>query len=135
AEGADVVVEDAETLLKRFPWLSLEGIAAGAFGRTGEGWFDAHAYLQLFRKALRMKKVDFVNAAVTGIERQGDRVAAVLLDSGARLEAGMVVNAAGPQAGDVSAMAGLDLPVEPRKRSVFVFEAREKFTDMPLIVD
>ena len=24
-----------------------------AFGRTGEGWFDAHAMLMLFRKALR----------------------------------------------------------------------------------
>jgi FAD-dependent oxidoreductase domain-containing protein 1 len=27
------------------------------------------------------------------------------------------------------------LPVEPRKRSVFVFEARDRFEDMPLLVD
>ena len=55
AEGADIVIEDAQALVRRFPWLSPEGIAAGAFGRTGEGWFDAHAYLQLFRRALRTK--------------------------------------------------------------------------------
>jgi FAD-dependent oxidoreductase domain-containing protein 1 len=135
AEGADIVIEDAETLVRRFPWLSSEGISAGAFGRTGEGWFDAHAYLQLFRKALRTKNIDFVNASVIGIEREGDRLTAVRLDNGERLEAGTVVNAAGPNAGKVSALAGIALPVEPRKRSVFVFEARDKFPDMPLIVD
>lgn len=135
AEGADIVIEDAEALSRRFPWLSPEDIAAGAFGRTGEGWFDAHAYLQLFRRALRTKNVDLIHASVTGIERQGQRVVAVLLDSGERLEAGSVVNAAGPSAGKISAMAGIALPVEPRKRSVFVFEARERFSDMPLLVD
>jgi FAD-dependent oxidoreductase domain-containing protein 1 len=135
AEGADIVIEDAQALVRRFPWLSPEGIAAGAFGRTGEGWFDAHAYLQLFRRALRTKRIDFINASVAGIEREGDRISAVLLDNGERLEAGTVVNAAGPNAGEVSTMAGIALPVEPRKRSVFVFEARDKFADMPLIVD
>ena len=55
AEGADIVIEDAQTLVRRFPFLSPEGVVAGAFGRTGEGWFDAHAYLQLFRRALRAK--------------------------------------------------------------------------------
>jgi glycine/D-amino acid oxidase-like deaminating enzyme len=135
AEGADIVIEDAQTLVRRFPWMSPEGIAAGAFGRTGEGWFDAHAYLHLFRRALRTKNVDFVNAAVTSIEREGGRPTAVLLDSGERLEAGTIVNAAGPNAGKISALAGIALPVEPRKRSVFVFEAREKFDEMPLIVD
>ena len=135
AEGADIVLEDAAALQKRFPWMSLEGIAAGAFGRTGEGWFDAHAYLQLFRKALRGKNIDLITASVTGIERNGNRLTAVLLDNGERLEAGTIVNAAGPNAGKVAALAGIALPVEPRKRSVFVFEAREKFPDMPLVVD
>ena len=134
-EGADIVLEDAAALTRRFPWLSGEGIAAGAYGVSGEGWFDAHAYLTLFRKALRGRNVDFVTASVTGIEREGARAAAVVLDSGERLAAGTVVNAAGPDAGRVAAMAGLALPVEPRKRSVFVFEARDRFEDMPLIVD
>jgi glycine/D-amino acid oxidase-like deaminating enzyme len=135
AEGADIVLEDAAALARRFPWLSTEGITAGAFGRTGEGWFDAHAVLMLFRKALRGKNIDFITQAVTGIERDGNRVTAVTLDNGDRLKAGTVVNAAGPSAGRVAAMAGLALPVEPRKRSVFVFEAMEKFADMPLLVD
>ncbi|RUW78175.1 MULTISPECIES: FAD-binding oxidoreductase [unclassified Mesorhizobium] len=135
AEGADILLEDAEQLTRRFPWLSAEGISAGAYGRSGEGWFDAHAMLMLFRKALRDKKIDFITADVTGIARQGDRVTGVSFDNGETLEAGIVVNAAGPNAGKVAAFAGLVLPVEPRKRNVFVFEAREKYADMPLLVD
>ncbi|MGB3540408.1 MAG: FAD-binding oxidoreductase [Mesorhizobium sp.] len=135
AEGADIVLEDAAALARRFPWLSTEDITAGAYGRSGEGWFDAHAMLGVFRKALREKNVDFVAASVTGITRTGDRVTGVTLDNGERLDAGIVVNAAGPNAGKVAAMAGLALPVEPRKRTVFVFEAREKYADMPLLVD
>ncbi|UVK56068.1 FAD-binding oxidoreductase [Mesorhizobium sp. AR02] len=135
AEGADIVLEDAEQLTRRFAWLSAEGISAGAYGRTGEGWFDAHAMLTLFRKALRDKKIDFIAASVTGIARDGNRVTGVSVDNGQTLEAGIVVNAAGPNAGKVAALAGLALPVEPRKRNVFVFEAREKYADMPLLVD
>lgn len=135
AEGADIVLEDAEQLQKRFSWISTEGISAGAYGRTGEGWFDAHAMLGLFRKALKTKNIDLIAAEVTGIERVGNRVTAVTLATGERLEAGTLFNAAGPNAGKVAAMAGLVLPVEPRKRNVFVFEARDKFADMPLMVD
>ena len=135
AEGADIALEDAASLTRRFSWLSAEGIVAGTLGLSGEGWFDAHAMLGLFRKALRTKNIDFINASVTGMERDGDRLVAVLLDNGERLQAGTVVNAAGPNAGKVAAMAGLALPVEPRKRSVFVFEARDRFADMPLVVD
>lgn len=135
AEGADIVLEDADQLVRRFPWLSTEGISAGAYGRTGEGWFDAHAMLTLFRKALREKKIDFIAASVTGIARDGNRVTGVSLDNGETLAAGIVVNAAGPNAGKVAALAGLALPVEPRKRNVFVIEAREKYADMPLLVD
>lgn len=134
AEGADILLEDAEALALRFPWMSSEGIAGGAYGVSGEGWFDAHALLGLLRKALR-GKVDLITGEVAAIARDGARVSGVTLADGALLEAGMVINAAGPNAGKVAAMAGIALPVEPRKRTVFVFEAREKYADMPLLVD
>jgi glycine/D-amino acid oxidase-like deaminating enzyme len=135
AEGADIVLEGVAALEQRFPWLSAEGIAAGAYGLSGEGWFDAHALLSLFRKALRARAVDFIQDSVIGVRIEGDKATGVTLAGGQTIEAGVVVNAAGPQAGAVAALAGLVLPVEPRKRSVFVFEARESFEDMPLIVD
>jgi glycine/D-amino acid oxidase-like deaminating enzyme len=72
---------------------------------------------------------------VTGSSREGDKVTGVTLEKGGAVSAGLVINAAGPNGGKVAAMAGIDLPVEPRKRNVFVFEARDRFADMPLMVD
>lgn len=135
AEGADILFEEAEALVRRFPWLSTDGLAAGAFGASGEGWFDAHAYLGLFRKALKARGVDTLTGAVVAVRRDANRIAAVTLADGGVIEAGLLVNAAGPNAGRVAAMAGVRLPVEPRKRTVFVFEARERPEGLPLLVD
>ncbi len=134
-ETGDIVLEDAAALGRRFAWLSTEGIAAGTFGLRGEGWFDPHALLALLRSALKGRGVETIRDEVTGIDAAGGGAMRVSLAGGGELAAGTVVNAAGPNAGRVAAMAGLDLPVEPRKRSVFVFEARERFEDMPLLVD
>lgn len=135
AEDTDIVLEDAASLARRYPWMSTEGIAGGAFGRSGEGWFDAHVLLGLFRKALKTMNVDMLHDEVTAVERDGNRVTAARLASGTRLEAGWIVNAAGPGGGRVAAMAGIPLPVEGRKRTVFVFDAAEKHPDMPLVID
>src|SRR5690606_7496545 len=122
AEGADIMLEDAGALRRRFSWLATGGIAAGAYGRSGEGWFDAHALLALLRRSLRPRDIDLVHAEVTAIAPRAAGGFGVTLADGATIEAGMLVNAAGPNAGRVAAMAGFGLPVEPRKRSVFVFE-------------
>ena len=102
-QGADIVLEDAEALKRRFPWMSGEGITAGAYGLSGEGWFDAHAYLQLFRKALRARDVTLLTGQVASIGRAGDRLTSVTLDTGETLSAGIVVNAAGPSVSSGSA--------------------------------
>lgn len=135
SEGADILLEEAEALSRRFTWLSPDGLAAGAWGRSGEGWFDAHALLSLLRKALRGRAVELIQDEVTGISLAGDRISTLSLAGGEKIDAGIVVNAAGPAAGRVASLAGIRLPVEPRKRSVFVFEARDRFDDMPLLVD
>jgi FAD-dependent oxidoreductase domain-containing protein 1 len=72
---------------------------------------------------------------VTGIARDGARVTGVMLADGSRIACGTLINAAGPQAGDVAALAGVALPVEPRKRSVFVVACRTALPGMPLMVD
>ena len=135
AEGANVVLENVAALKRRYPWMETDGVAAGALGLTGEGWFDAHAYLNLFRKSLKGRQVTFVQGEIARLNRKGNAMTGVTLADGTVIEAGIVVNCAGRDAGALTATADIGLPVEGRKRSVFVFEAREKIDDMPLVID
>ena len=134
AEGADIVLMDREALADNFRWLKTSDLRLGAFGRSGEGWFDAHSLLTLLRGAAR-KGATYIHGEVTGIMRDGARVSGVTLADGRQIRCGTLVNAAGPQAGDVAALAGVKLPVEPRKRCVFVVACRTALPDMPLMVD
>jgi FAD-dependent oxidoreductase domain-containing protein 1 len=135
AEGADIVLMDQAALADHFRWLKTSDLTLGAFGRSGEGWFDAHSLLGLVRKAARQKGAAYIHGEVTGIHRDGARVTGVTLSDGRRIGCGTLVNAAGPQAGDVAALAGIMLPIEPRKRCVFVVACRTALPGMPLMVD
>ncbi|WP_404380053.1 NAD(P)/FAD-dependent oxidoreductase [Caenispirillum salinarum] len=138
AAGADIAWLEPADLTARFPWLTTDDVSAGTLGLSGEGWFDAYALLQGFRKKARSLGVTYVDDEVTGFERanggRGD-VSAVLMRSGGRIACGTVVNAAGARAGDVAALAGVELPVRPRRRCVFVFDCREPVPGLPLMVD
>jgi glycine/D-amino acid oxidase-like deaminating enzyme len=137
-EGADIVLLEAPQLSQRFAWLDTAGLAAGAFGQSGEGWIDPPSLMMLLRKAAQGRGVAYLHDEVTGIEVSGGRVRSVGLASGRRIGCKALVNAAGPQAGRVAALAGIALPVEPRKRFVFVLDCREApagLYEAPLTVD
>jgi FAD-dependent oxidoreductase domain-containing protein 1 len=136
AEGADVVLLTPDELAARFPWLSIHGIALGSLGRSGEGWFDGYALVQGLRARARELGAALVTGEVVGMRLDGGRVREVILADGSRHGCGTVVDAAGPWAADVAAMAGIELPVEARRRSVFVFDVeRDAPTDCPLVID
>lgn len=133
--GADIAFLEGAALIERFPWLNPEGIAAGAYGISGEGWFDAHRLLSILRTALIGMNVRFIRDRVTGIDCNGACVSGIKLASGETLGCGHFVNAAGPGGGRLAALAGINLPVEPRKRTVFVFSAQTQVSGLPLTVD
>lgn len=133
--GVAVALLDPDALRARFPWLDTAGLAAGSLGLQGEGWFDGHALLQAFRRKARDLGARYVHGEVVGFERDGARIAAVRLADGSRLPCDTAVNAAGPYARRVAEMAGLDLPVEARCRSVFVFRAKRALPGCPLVIE
>lgn len=136
--GAATELFGPDALRERFSWLATEGIAAGAFGPSGEGWIDPVALLTLLRGQARAGGVEVIHDEVVALERSGDRIGAARLASGRRIACGTLVVAAGPQSGAVAALAEVPLPVEPRKRFVYVFSCRDVpagLAGAPLTVD
>ncbi|MFN3847072.1 MAG: NAD(P)/FAD-dependent oxidoreductase [Paracoccaceae bacterium] len=134
--GAATEVWTPDQIKARFPWLEVGDLTAGSFGSRGEGWFDNMGLLSGFRTMAKAQGARFIADRVTGLRMAGDRVAAVVLERSGELSCRTAVNAAGTRAAEVCRMAGLDLAVEPRKRTVFVIDApNARHPDAPLLVD
>lgn len=135
AEGADVALLAPGDLSSRFPWLRTDDLALGSLGLSGEGWLDAHALLQGFKRKAQSLGVLYRAAAVAAFERQGSRITAVRLADGSRVACGWAINAAGTGAAALAATAGIDLPVRARKRCVFHFRSPAQVQGCGLVID
>jgi glycine/D-amino acid oxidase-like deaminating enzyme len=135
AHGADIVVLEPDELGARFPGISMNGVGIATFGATHEGWFDAWSLLSLVRKAARALGVTYREAAVERFATRGARVTGVGLSDGDTLPCDACVLAAGALSGQLVAQLGIDLPVVPKKRTVFSFEAPFELGNFPMLFD
>jgi FAD-dependent oxidoreductase domain-containing protein 1 len=110
-EGADILYLKPEELSARFPWLRVDDLAAGTWGRSGEGWFDGWGLLQALRRKARTLGAHYVTGEVTRVERDGERVVAVHLTDGTRIVCGALVNCAGSGGARLAELAGVPIPV------------------------
>ena len=136
AHGAQVVLLSAAELGRRFPWLNTADLAGGSIGTRDEGWIDPFSLLMALKHKAQDLGVSYIDGEVVAIGRRGARVTGVRLAGGEQISAGNVVDAAGPRAAEVAALAGIeDLPVRSRKRLVFTFKCRQQLPGCPLVVD
>lgn len=135
AAGADIVLLDPAALRERFAWLATDDLALGALGQSGEGWFDGPALMQALRRKAIACGARFVAAEATAFDTAADHVAAVRCSDGTRHAGDAVVIAAGAWSAPLAARLGAGLPVHPRKRDVFVFDAPALLHGCPLVVD
>lgn len=134
--GAATEIWSPEQTAARFPWLNTDDLTGSSFGPRDEGFFDNMGLLAGFRAAARAQGARFITDEVTGLTTASGRITGVTLGQGGHVPCAAAVNAAGPRAVQVMRMAGLDLAVEPRKRTVFVIDApNARHPDAPLIVD
>lgn len=134
--GADVVLLEPSELKRRFPHLNCNDLLLGSFGQSGEGWFDNMGLLNGFISLAKAHGAEYRHGKVTEIAKRGDRVLSATIDGVERVNCDVLVNAAGPSAARVAAMAGLRLPVEPRKRTNFLFSCQKSpGRNLPLMID
>jgi len=134
--GADVVLLDPDLLKARFPWLNTEGLVNGVYGQSGEGWFDSYGLLQGMRRKARSLGIEYIENEVVDVLREGSTITGVVLKSGETIGCGLMVNAAGTRGPAMAHLAGLEIPVEPRKRCLFVFDCRTPLEGVvPLTID
>ncbi len=134
--GAGTRIMTPDEMAAEWPFYDLDGIILGSHNPLNEGYFDGGTIFDWFRKKSRALGVEYIHNEVTGITRQGSRVTAVTLASGETISAGTIINASGPRCNATAKMAGLDIPVEPRRRFTFIFDAADPLPkDLPLTID
>jgi len=138
ANGAGTKHMTAAEIKAAYPFYNTEDIVAGNHNLIDEGYFDGATIFDWWKRKARAAGVEYIHNAVVAMTKNanGTRVESVTLASGEVVSCGTVVNASGPRANLTSAMAGIDLPVEPRKRYTFIFDAAEPLDrDLPLTID
>jgi glycine/D-amino acid oxidase-like deaminating enzyme len=121
-----------------YPFYQLDDIVAGNHNLVDEGYFDGGTLFDWWKRSAKERGAEYINNQVTGmtLNPAGTTVDSVTLKSGEVIACGKVVNASGPRASVTAAMAGIDLPVEPRKRYTFIFDAAQPLDrDLPLTID
>ena len=134
--GAGTRTMTPAQILAEYPFYDLDGIVCANHNTVDEGYFDGGTLFDTWRDTARRNGAKYIHDEVVGLDREGDRVVSVRLASGREVSCGHLVVAAGTRAPQVAAMAGIDLPVEPRRRYTFIFDAAEPLSrDLPLTID
>ncbi len=136
AHGAETKIMSPEEILAEYPFYNLDGIICGSHNLKDEGYFDSGTMFDWWRKQARQRGVEYLANEVVDVDRSAHVVTGIRLRSGEALACGTLVNAAGPRAVEIAKMVGVELPVEPRRRYSFVFDAQEPLDrDLPLTID
>ena len=117
------------------PLLNTADIMGGAY-HARDGLADPSGVVQGYAAGARRQGVQLLTGVeVTGIRVQAGKVTGVQTAQGA-IDAPVVVNAAGPWAGQVAAMAGVQLPISPVRRQIAVTTPLPDVpADFPFVID
>lgn len=136
AAGAETELLDPAEILKRYPFYNLDDIQLGSINLKDEGYWDGGTVFDWWRRAAKDNGVEYVTNRVVSMDVSSGKVQSVTLETGDVLASGQVVNASGPRAALTARMAGITLPVEPRKRFTWIFSAETTLDrDLPLTID
>lgn len=136
--GAATQLMSPDEITRHYPFYNVDDIVLGSINTVDEGYWDGATVFEWWRRQARERGVEYVSNEVVDITKNanGTRVESVVLKSGELISCGQILNASGPRAAATAKMAGLDIPVEPRKRYSWIFKAEHPLDqDLPLTID
>lgn len=137
-EGAATRLMTPAQIQEAYPFYALDDIILGSHNLVDEGYWDGGTVFDWWRRSARERGVEYVAEQVVGMTLNvaGTQVESVTLSAGKVVSCGKVVNATGPRGAKTAAMAGIDIPIEPRKRFTWIFSAETPLDrDLPLTID
>jgi len=134
--GAGTRIWTPEEISEAYPFYNVDDIILGSHNLHNEGYFDGPTIFDWWKRKAKKNGAEYIANEVTAMHRDGNSIKQIELGSGELISAGIVINASGPRAVLTARMAGLDVPVEPRRRYTFIFDAAEPLDrDLPLTID
>ncbi|HSR47333.1 MAG TPA: FAD-dependent oxidoreductase [Anaerolineales bacterium] len=126
---------EGDEVRRRLPSMRFEDALAGTF-HPKDGLADPNSVVQAYATAARARGVRILTECpATGLEVAAGRICAVETPNG-KVMCRHVVNAAGPWAGQVAALAGVRLPIEAIRRQMVTTTALPDVpADFPFVVD
>ncbi|MFZ5908769.1 MAG: NAD(P)/FAD-dependent oxidoreductase [Chloroflexota bacterium] len=126
---------DGDEVRKRLPLFHFED-AIGATFHQKDGLVDPNSVVTGYISAAqRLGAKALNNAEVTGVRVEGGKVTGVEASQGF-IAAPVVVNAAGPWAGLVGQMAGVEIPIASLRRQMFTTTPLPEIpADLPFVID
>lgn len=124
-----------EDVIRLAPELRNDDIVGGSFCST-DGFVDPYSVMTGFMARAAAQGAELIrDAEVTAIDVDERGVAAVRSTKG-DVGTRTVVNAAGPWAGGIARLAGVDLPLEPLRRMLVPTEPFDKISHLsPMVID
>lgn len=120
--GVAVEWLSADQAARLAPGLHVDGVMAATFCQR-DGIADPNGVTMGFAKAAQAAGVRIErDTEVTGIRAANGRVTGVTTTRG-DIHAPVIVNAAGPHARAIGRMAGVEVPVDPYRRHIFIAQA------------
>jgi sarcosine oxidase subunit beta len=133
--GVQTQFLDGEEVRARLPLMKFEDAIAGTFNPK-DGLVDPNSVVAGYIAAAQKSGVRALpRAEVVGIRVRGDAVEAVETTRGT-IRTRLVLNAAGPWAGLIGQMAGVQIPIVPLRRQMFTTDPLPEIPgDFPFVID
>ena len=138
ASGAATELLTPEEIKSRYPFYNVEDIKLGSINLVNEGYWDSITVFEWMKNKAQENGVEYIENEVIAVNKNnsGDQINNIKLASGETVYGENFVNATGPRAALISKMAGINIPVEPRKRYSWIFKAESPLDrDLPLTID